>query len=445
MPVAVADDWRKPQEQNRPNIGVSRDKQSKTLLSSIETTLDAPIERVWQVIGDPRNLPGLFKRLRANHPLAGELIRELRPDELQQHKSLRQKLEAALHTAATMSPVTVIDSAASLPAGKENAKTYHFYRIVKMPLFFKDRWYLAEEQRYRDSGDPEKLYLTYRRLAGTVEFLEARWTLTPVGAEQTHVEFRCDFHLGLSVPKFLLGEVRRDYRKAVRKIRQLLTANRTDLASEKLIGAYPDHLSHIENNHLVWADGTRMVWDDGHHKSFEAKLSSPDLEDMMSQNYAEHGIGKEPPLNHDPGRIRYEPFFLKMYGASKEEVKKRLTTIHWFGQTLRVTTINGIHDRLRNVRDELIARPHLKQYVTDVGGTFNWRTIAGTPRISMHSFGCTIDINVALSHYWRRDGSEYQNDIPKELVRIFEKHGFIWGGRWYHYDTMHFEYRPELL
>ncbi len=32
-----------------------------------------------------------------------------------------------------------------------------------------------------------------------------------------------------------------------------------------------------------------------------------------------------------------------------------------------------------------------------------------------------------------------------EIVRIFEKHGFIWGGRWYHYDTMHFEYRPELV
>jgi len=22
---------------------------------------------------------------------------------------------------------------------------------------------------------------------------------------------------------------------------------------------------------------------------------------------------------------------------------------------------------------------------------------------------------------------------------------FIWRGRWYHYDTMHFEYRPELF
>ena len=28
---------------------------------------------------------------------------------------------------------------------------------------------------------------------------------------------------------------------------------------------------------------------------------------------------------------------------------------------------------------------------------------------------------------------------------LIERHGFIWGGNWYHYDTMHFEYRPELL
>jgi hypothetical protein len=32
-----------------------------------------------------------------------------------------------------------------------------------------------------------------------------------------------------------------------------------------------------------------------------------------------------------------------------------------------------------------------------------------------------------------------------KIVDVFEKHGFIWGGKWYHYDTMHFEYRPELL
>ncbi|MBK7265510.1 MAG: M15 family metallopeptidase [Ignavibacteriales bacterium] len=45
-----------------------------------------------------------------------------------------------------------------------------------------------------------------------------------------------------------------------------------------------------------------------------------------------------------------------------------------------------------------------------------------------------------------KDGSiKFRNSIPVEIVHIFEKHGWIWGGRWYHYDTMHFEYRPEIV
>jgi D-alanyl-D-alanine carboxypeptidase len=27
----------------------------------------------------------------------------------------------------------------------------------------------------------------------------------------------------------------------------------------------------------------------------------------------------------------------------------------------------------------------------------------------------------------------------------FERAGFIWGGKWYHFDTFHFEYRPEII
>jgi len=62
-----------------------------------------------------------------------------------------------------------------------------------------------------------------------------------------------------------------------------------------------------------------------------------------------------------------------------------------------------------------------------------------------------------LSNYWQWDLKRnhqtisesnkltYKNNIPWEIVEIFEKHGFIWGGKWHHYDTMHFEYRPELL
>lgn len=35
--------------------------------------------------------------------------------------------------------------------------------------------------------------------------------------------------------------------------------------------------------------------------------------------------------------------------------------------------------------------------------------------------------------------------FESKIVEVFEKHGFIWVGSWYHFDTIHFEYRPELI
>lgn len=73
--------------------------------------------------------------------------------------------------------------------------------------------------------------------------------------------------------------------------------------------------------------------------------------------------------------------------------------------------------------------------------------------LSTHSFGIAIDINIKEANYWQWDCNcynenaklAYRNKIPAIIVQVFAKHGFIWGGEWYHYDTMHFEYRPELL
>jgi D-alanyl-D-alanine carboxypeptidase len=69
--------------------------------------------------------------------------------------------------------------------------------------------------------------------------------------------------------------------------------------------------------------------------------------------------------------------------------------------------------------------------------------------MSMHAYGAAIDLNLKFSDYWlwqkKADPIPYRNRMPQEIVDIFERHGFIWGGKWYHYDTMHFEYRPELL
>lgn len=225
-----------------------------------------------------------------------------------------------------------------------------------------------------------------------------------------------------------------------------------------LLKAYPDFLESADANAIYWKDGTKMAYDDGKTKTdFEAMLDQASLKDQMSLCYSKDLKEiKSLPVNDDPGRARFEPFFYKMYGASPEEVQKKLVPVTWLprniGQKIMVTTVNGIDRKIKAISDELDALPaEYMKYLENPGGTFNWRVIAGTNRQSTHSFGMTIDINVKLSDYWRNDqpGGKglyaYKNRIPLKIVEIFEKHGFIWGGKWYHYDTMHFEYRPELL
>ena len=106
---------------------------------------------------------------------------------------------------------------------------------------------------------------------------------------------------------------------------------------------------------------------------------------------------------------------------------------------------------MQELSNRLDTLAEFRKYLIKPAGTFKWRTISGTSRLSAHSFGIAIDINVDHAHYWKWDQKNeddyvgYVNRIPLELVTIFEEYGFIWGGKWAHYDTMHFEYRPELL
>jgi hypothetical protein len=230
------------------------------------------------------------------------------------------------------------------------------------------------------------------------------------------------------------------------------------LAAKKLIKSYPDFIVGFSDNHLIFKDQSKLLWDDGiKNKSFKDLLEKPDIKDMFEQAYIT-GKPASPPLkNSDPGRIRNEAFFLKIYGSTEKEVKQHLTEITWcpklIGQKIIVTKVNGVNKQLMLVSKELDEHPELKKYLSNIGGTFTWRNINGTNRHSMHSFGMTIDINTTYSDYWQWNCKcinedamiKYTNRIPQIIVDIFEKHGFIWGGKWYHYDTMHFEYRPELI
>lgn len=228
---------------------------------------------------------------------------------------------------------------------------------------------------------------------------------------------------------------------------------------QRLVDAYPAFLARIDGNALVWRDGTRMPIDDGiPGKDAEMRLARPDIKDMFHDLYPSGRRGLPPARDADPGRARHTELFNRMYGdCLKKEVERNLVTIPWlsrkWGKAVRITRINGVADRLAAVSRDLDALPpRFDPFLFPHDGTYNCRPIAGTDRLSAHGHGIAIDLAASQADYWRwaakadeRAVVAYRNRFPLEIVEIFERHGFIWGGKWYHYDTMHFEYRPELL
>jgi len=234
-----------------------------------------------------------------------------------------------------------------------------------------------------------------------------------------------------------------------------LTAFALDPALYKLKVAYPQYVSSINSDYIAWHDGTRM------------QISgSSALMDWLKGKSLRVDKSAEIISEKDVIHARFEPFFKKMYGRSPREVGKRLVTIYWmphvFGTRypLRVTTVNGVDKKLQRISSNLEKLPpQYYKYLENPGGSYYWRKVVGENALSSHSFGIALDINLRYSNYWLWDFQKTnrpitdlrtkhltcQNRIPMQIVEIFEKEGFYWGGRWYFYDTMHFEYRPDLL
>src|SRR5882757_22845 len=224
---------------------------------------------------------------------------------------------------------------------------------------------------------------------------------------------------------------------------------------DRLVRAYPDALSGHDDRTITWRDGTVMPVDDGAgDKPFDQLLRNASILDQLRLPYA-IGTSAPPATNADPGRFRNEAFFKKMYGdCNAGEVKRNLVTINWlprsWGKSIQVTRVNGVAERLKQVSAEIdVLDPVLRAAAFPIAGVLSCRPVADTGRMSMHGYAAAIDLNLKYSDYWFWAGKTktipYKNRMPQEIVDIFERHGFIWGGKWYHYDTMHFEYRPELL
>ena len=70
------------------------------------------------------------------------------------------------------------------------------------------------------------------------------------------------------------------------------------------------------------------------------------------------------------------------------------------------------------------------------GGVFNFRAKREGDKLSTHSWGIAIDLNPHIGKLGSVLDARY---YPKSIVKVFERRGFEWGGRWDYPDAMQFQ------
>ncbi|OCA99321.1 glycoside hydrolase [Clostridium beijerinckii] len=225
-----------------------------------------------------------------------------------------------------------------------------------------------------------------------------------------------------------------------------------------LMLSYPQHIVDVEKKsddevYIIMKSGKKIIYDDKKEKNHEVKLTNPDLQDMLEQDYPLEKNTEIMDKNFDPGRARHYELLSEVYGNSKGAIEKNLASLKYGYTSYQFNKQNNANASLEAALKELMplakSRSDIGSILYPASGTFNYRVISGTGRLSPHSYGIAIDLKSDKRDYWKwsseKAGKERLSDYPKELVEAFEKNNFVWGGKWGHFDILHFEYRPEII
>lgn len=99
-----------------------------------------------------------------------------------------------------------------------------------------------------------------------------------------------------------------------------------------------------------------------------------------------------------------------------------------------VTCHVALFPQLRAALEEVVSRGLADEINADeYAGCYYPRFIAGSTSLSNHSFGLALDFNVPGN----QRGTV--GEMDRDVVAIFKKWGFAWGGDWSYTDPMHFE------
>jgi hypothetical protein len=173
--------------------------------------------------------------------------------------------------------------------------------------------------------------------------------------------------------------------------------------------------------------------------------------------------GQSERRRQNPAR-RSQHFFDDLWRShNRGESWDRVKSIRFLGHPVMIHY--SILEDLALVEERILAESktnaRVRQWINslDTLDGWNWRSIAETQSRSFHAYGAALDLLPksleGRETYWlwaaRRNPEwwtvSYDKRFhpPDAVIQAFESQGFLWGGKWLFFDTMHFEYRPEIF
>ncbi len=254
-----------------------------------------------------------------------------------------------------------------------------------------------------------------------------------------------------------------------------------ELETRALAEAYPDRVAarqlrggqwsvRVGDRWYAWAEGRmlpedeREAWASYAPLRFYPYYRGPRRSPELSPELVERLKARNRAGNRDD-TPRSDAFLDGLYGISSEaQAERAQAAVRFLGTSVRVHPL--LARPLARVEERILAArgsdPSVGAFLDGVAQVqgYHWREIAGTARRSYHGYGAALDIvprsyrgryaywrwafDAGVEEWWSLPDSRIWL-VPDAVVDAFEAEGFVWGGKWLWFDTVHFEYRPEVL
>ena len=187
-------------------------------------------------------------------------------------------------------------------------------------------------------------------------------------------------------------------------------------------------------------------------------------QDRYKSIFYDYTLGRVTKLpEYEELTLRSPDFLNHLFGTNEIKLRERCDWVPFLNHNAYMN--NFCESALRNVEEEILKAAkndqEVQAFIENLKTiySFQQRKIRGTENTSLHSYGLALDLiptsynrkhanwrwSTAFVDEWQLIPLEKRWSPPQVVIDAFEKNGFVWGGKWVHFDTVHFEYAPEII